>query len=287
MFASVPGGSPIGPFNYIVSNFTSRPVTSNTGTSLTCGNNAYPAYTTLGLTLAHDCFGILININSGVVSTAATDTLVRIGIDPAGGTSFSNAIMHLTASAADTALNGGGHWFYFPLFIKAGSSLGASATRNNATHLLTRVWVTCFGKPTYPHMIRYGHQVDTFGATEATSTGTAVTPGTAAEGAWTQLGGIPQKNYFWWQAGFTCNDATMNPLVYSMDLGIGDDTNKEVVMQDIPVFQIANSERITKPLWLHNSFEESPSGSSANVYGRLQCSGTADAATGMIAYGVR
>ena len=70
------------------------------GTSVTPGNNTYSSYVDLLSATSEDSDWIEININSIGTSATATDTLVTIGVDPAGGTSYTDFIPHLLASAA-------------------------------------------------------------------------------------------------------------------------------------------------------------------------------------------
>src|SRR5262249_15219377 len=150
-------------------------------------NNAYGSYATLisGASLTDDVYEITININSVGISAAARDCLVSIGIDPAGGTSFTNLVdlvcgPAVTYSEASTTLLGGGVSFTFPFFIKAGTSIGAAAAVNSATLTAINVWVQCKCRPSRPDLVWAGTYIDEFGVSTGTSAGTAITPGTAS-----------------------------------------------------------------------------------------------------------
>jgi hypothetical protein len=69
-----------------------------------------------GASVTDDAYGILVNINSNTVSGAARDALVTLGLDAAGGSSYTDWINHLFASsqASIYANGGGGVWYYFP-----------------------------------------------------------------------------------------------------------------------------------------------------------------------------
>lgn len=196
------------------------------GASITPGNNAYSAYVTvLGTPTAFDCYQIDVTIQGIGVSATAKDAICTIGVDPAGGTNYTDTIQHLLcgyAGALGNALTGG-ITFRFPLYIKAGSTIGAKVSVNNATVGTAKVAVILYGKPTNLAMHKYGTVVTTFGATTASSNGTAVTAGTASEGTLTQVGGaiaapIP---FHWVVASANANDAAQNNSQRVTDLAIG------------------------------------------------------------------
>ena len=120
------------------------------GTSVTPGNNTYGSYAALisGASVTDDAHGILININSVSTSTAAKDCIVTIGIDPAGGASYTAFIEHLLCSCAgayaSAQCGAGGVNYYFPVRVPSGSSIAAKASVNNATVGTVRVAVTLY-----------------------------------------------------------------------------------------------------------------------------------------------
>jgi len=131
---------------------------------------------------------------------------------------------------------------------------------------------------------RIGSYVKTFGETTASSSGTAVTPGTTSEGAWTQLGSATgaDDNLFFWQVGVGLNNSAMNNSTYHIDMGIGDGSNKRTPILDEPYF--VNSVEIASATW-DGAYADCASGDI--IYGRAQCGG-GSVLTGfsMIAYGV-
>lgn len=258
-------------FGFRASNHTSRPSTTF-GTSVTPAQNAFGSWTQLlsGATVAEDVFGVMIQINNGATATAARDILVDIGVDPAGGSSYSTVIPYLIGSSAGQ--NGfGGIWYYFPIWIRAGSSIAARAAVNNATVGTVRVYIKVFGRPRNPESIKVGTYVDAHGITTATSNGTAITAGTTSEGSWTTLNASISRPAWWWQMGFGINNGTITALVWSMDLGIGDGSNKAIVIEDLIAFT-DTSERINYANPAMGCEFDAPAGS--GVYGRLQCSGS-------------
>jgi hypothetical protein len=255
------------------------------GISVTPGNNAKGSYATLisGANLINDVYGILIHINSNGVSTAARDTLVDIGTDPAGGT-FGVVIPNLIGSSAGSAILGG-LWYYFPLSIKAGSTIGAAASVNNATVGTLRVNAIVFGRPDRPEVCKTGQRVTAYGATTATSTGTAVTPGTTSDGTLTSLAAAIAERNWWWQLGVGVNNGTITAVNYAGDLAVGSSTSlNRLIIQDQLWWGDAAENWHTSPLGMMSGEYDAASG--VNVYGRLQCSGTAITGLSMIAYGL-
>lgn len=260
------------------------------GVSVTPAQNAYGSYAQViaGASLTDDAYGIWININSGNVSAAVRDTLVTIGIDPAGGTSYTDTINHLLGSCA-AAYNGasivGGHFYYFPIRIRAGSSVGAKASVNNATVGTINVAARFFCRPTRPELIRYGSYVKTFGEVTATSKGTDVTSGGSnAKGSWVQLGSNLTESLWFWQIGHGMNQTGMNNNGSLWDLGLGDGSNNRIVIADRYV-QTNAAEILATPHGAEfNAHMEGTSG--VGVYARAASPGTAQTGWSAAAYGV-
>lgn len=254
------------------------------GTSITPGNNTYGSYTQVLAATSDETFLCRITLNSWSTAAAARDALVTIGIDPAGGTSYTDMIVDLVASCAPsyTAGTAPATIYEFPLRIPAGATLAAKATVNNATVGTGRVALTLFGRPSRPELVKAGSFVQTFGSTPASSSGTAITPGTASEGAWTQLGSALTVPLWFWEFGFGINNATMNNNNHHIDIGLGDASNKKIVIPNGYVMETGNE-----------ILSRAPNGRVGLgavgdiVYARVQA-GSSTVTTGMsvIAYGV-
>lgn len=254
---------------------------SGRGISVTPGNNTYGTYADFGtLTIDDDVFGMIVGVNNGAVGASAKDTLVTIGADPAGGTSYSDLIPHLIVPSSGGYLLTGGIRYFFPLRVKSGTTLGAKATVNNATVGTVRVWVTLLCRPSRPDLVRVGSFVRAFGAVTATSKGTDVTVGDTV-GSWVQLGAALAEPLWFWQLGLGVNNATMPNDAVHIDLGIGDATNKDIAIENHPVHTDGNNESVVAVY----PGEYADAATGALVYGR----GIGDVAlsgTSMIAYGV-
>lgn len=272
-------------FNGVITNLSAQPSNTAWGTSITPGNNSFPAYTEILSDTAYDTYYLEIFLSSFRSSGAARNALVTIGIDHSGGTTYTDQeILYLLASSAASAVYGG-ITYRFPLFIPAGSALAATASVNNATVGTGYVGVRLYGLPTAPEMIRYGTYIESWGETVASSAGTSVTPGTTSEGAWVDLsGGNTTRPYWWWQCGWGSNDASLVNNIYVLDVGFGDGTTKDLVIRD----QMEGNSGTVEEHWRrpepdHAYVYDAPSGKT--VYGRMQCNAS-DAAISMMAYGL-
>ncbi len=251
------------------------------GAAIAPGNNTYGSYTQVlsSSDVSKDLVGLWLMFHSGSTAAAARDIIATIGVDPAGGTSYTEVIPHLLVSCCDAYSNAGTQ-FFFPIRIKSGSSVGCKGSVNNATVGTFRVLAQGFGVPRNEMECRAGSRVEAIGAVTASSCGTAVTPGTTSEGSWTDLGTLTYDAW-WLQCGMGCNNSAMTFVQYHMDLAVGDASNKQIVMQDILV-RTTGSETLGMP------YQPSPNQVIAkageHVYGRLQCSGTADSGITMAAY---
>lgn len=239
------------------------------------GSTAWPAGSGDGYELYLE-FGD-VNVSGGGHSVLAT-----IGIDPAGGTSYTEWIHDLLITGAPTG-SLGQIGYRFPLRIPNGASLAVKAQDSNASPPATphiRCQIKC--QPTRPELIRYGTKVVTFGANVASSSGTAVTEGTVSEGAYAQLGVALTEPLWAWEFGWSSDAAAFAATLVYSDIAIGDATNKRRVIHNGRAF-IGTVEYINKDdaLW--------PGEAAIGdlVYGRCQVGDNpAPGSASMIAYGV-
>ena len=258
------------------------------GTSVTPGNNTKGSWVEIlsDTLVTTDCFGIFIMLHANAVSAAARDTIVDIGFDPAGGTSWSVLIPDLLCSCAIGTSGGGqGVCYFFPLFIKAGTALAARASINNATVGTLLAYVEVYGKPKRPEVMRVGRYVTALGIVAASSRGTAATPGTSgAEGSYVSLG-TPTKPHWWWQCGMGVNDGTMTAGAQLVDIAAGDATTKDIILLNEKIFTFGN-ESISKMMRPHFAYCREVT-ENIEIWGRISNSlGTNDAAYSVAAYGL-
>lgn len=281
----------VGQWGYRTGNVEGVRPAATFGTSVTpsATANTYGSYTELvaAASIAYDCYWITICINSIGISGGAKDAICTIGIDPTGGTSYTDWIPHLLCGQASSHLQVlGGCWYSFPLFVRAGSSIAAKLSCNVASGTAGRVAVWLDGQPRNPLMWDVGYNgVEVIGATTASSSGTVITPGTTSIGAWTSLGtsASPCK---YWNYGVGINDGSLSDFNYSFDASIGDASNKHLIINAGRAFSLASPDTM--------SFRQSEqrlewmAASGSTFYGRAWCSGAAgDANLSMALYGVR
>ena len=269
-------------FTWMASNiFAVRPAAAQ-GVVVTPAQNAKGAYVTL-LTAAEvttEVFMIDVNFNSGGVSTRARDILADIGIDPAGGTAFAVLLPDLLASCASGLDVGPGHNYRFPIRIPAGASVGVRASVNNATVGTLRSYVTVYGRPRDPSLVRAGTFCTAFGIVAASSRGTLVVPGSGSEGAWTAIGS-PARDHWYAQIGMGVSDATMQDCSYYGDLAYGDAGAKDIIIRD-QMWQSASNEMLAGTGCLQPPGRWVKSGNT--LYTRLQTDAPGDTNTNMAVY---
>ena len=259
---------------------TTRPAAAN-GTAVT-PNNLTAAYGTtaqLFTALTYDAYGIFININSNAASGASRNTVVRIGIDEAGGTNYTGVINDLLCGGAPAyTVGSGGIYYYFPLFIPAGSTVGAAARGSVGTAF--RVGAVLQQQPLNPTLCSRGTFVETLGITLGTAIarGVTVTPGTTAEGTpWTLIGTTTRRCWYWeYGIQMATTDTAWGANVLYTDIGIGDGSlgGTTPIITDMWSSTDA-TENFSKINTAGFAEYDVPAGT--NVYARMQNSGTNDA----------
>ena len=260
---------------------TTRPANAN-GTEVTPAVGSYGSWAQIFATTSQDSYGILININSNNSSATSRGTVVDIGWDEAGGTSYTARVTGLLCgNAAAYNLGGSGCWYYFPLFIPSGSQIAARGNSTVATAF--RVGAVLMQKPANPAMVRKGSFTETLGISG--NIGTVIVPGTTSEGAWT-LVGTTSLRCWWWQVGVqvAVGDTVWNAGVMHVDLGVGDGTvgGTDVIIRDTPITMSAAEALTNIPITAGVEWDV-PAGS--NIYVRAQFSGSLDTYT-CAAYGL-
>ncbi len=277
---------PQGPdFQWYYSNaLTTRPSITSMGTAVTPGTApTFGSWTQVATAanISSDVYGVAICINNGATSATTRNILMDLGVDNAGGTSYLTKIPYLQGGSATTyGLGSSGIWYYFPLYINRGSSVAVRAMSTTTTAFNCMVYF--YGQPRRIDAVRAGSYVDAYGFNTTGAVGTAVTPGTTAEGTWTSLG-TTTASYWWWQTGFNVADTTMSANILHADLAAGDATFKKILFEN-QVWQTTAAEQVSCNINTANAYNNTKVGDI--IYGRLQCSGTADTGNAMIAYGL-
>jgi len=243
------------------------------GVLVTPGSGSKGSYVQLasGANLAQDCYGIRLWVNAGSTSATIRDLLLDIGLDQAGGTSYAQTggINDIFAPQSSAAINAG-RWFYFPLFIKAGTSVGVRGQANSTATVRVAAWF--FGQPTHPENIAVGQYSETIGVSG--NGGTPITCGdSAAWGSWTSIGTTTRPCWYW-QLGFGNNVGTTAAQVYFAELGYGDGTNMVTIIPCMPMSNYSNIEQSSNPLLM--GYWKVPAG--GTLYVRGSATGTAETA---------
>jgi hypothetical protein len=207
------------------------------GTSVTPGtSNAEGSWTQVASSanIAQNVYGFLLRVSDNAVATPTTgkNFLLDVGVDPAGGTSYTAVISNIVCgSAAPITSIGGGFHFTFPLFIKAGSSVAVRIQGSHGTATASRVGVKFYGYPSRPDTFPTGTFSETIG-TITNSNGVSFTPGNAADGSWVSLG-TTTNPLWWWQLAYQVDNGTITAEYTYIDLAYGDGSNKHIIMRDM------------------------------------------------------
>jgi hypothetical protein len=253
------------------------------GVSVTPGSGSKGSYVQLasGANLTKDVYALVLWVCAGNTTATIRDLLLDIGLDPAGGTSYSQigGINNIFAPQSSNAVDGG-RWFYFPLFIKAGTSVGVCGQANNTSTV--RVAARFYGQPTNPENIITGQYSETIGVS-----GNGGTPfacgNTAAWGSWVSLG-TTTRSCWHWTLAWGHNVGTTTAQMYCAELAVGDGTNFKTILPCLPMFNPGTAEKSGNPLpALCAGYWEVPAG--ATLYVRGSASGTAET-TEAVAVGI-
>lgn len=252
------------------------------GVAVTPGSGSKGSYVQLasGANLAFDCYEILLWVFAGNTSTGIRDILIDIGLDPAGGTTYvqTGGINNIFVPQDSNAVEGG-RWFWFPLFIKAGTSVGVRAQANSTSTV--RVMARFYGKPTHPENLAVGQYSETIGVSG--NGGTPFTCGnSAAWGSWTSLGTTTRPCWYW-ELCYGHNVGTTTAQMYFAELGYGDGTaaGTVTIISCKPQHNPGTAEKSGSPSM--GGYWEVPAG--GTLYVRGSASGTAET-TEAVAVGI-
>jgi hypothetical protein len=173
--------------------------------------------------LEYDVCGIMIGFNSFVASNGDSSTLVDLLVDRAGGTSYSQLISDLVAGYTPVPTAGAistDTYYYFPLWIPAGASLGMQARTAHTVNIAGRACVWLFCEPSRPDAWWCGQGVESLGVVPATSKGVNHTPGNAAWSTWATVGTSTYR-YRAVQFGHNGTDAAGTAVNSHWEIGYG------------------------------------------------------------------
>lgn len=272
-------------FGWKYSNFSAA--STSPGASITPGaSNAEGSWVQVASSanMAEDAYWIVAGITGGSTSGSAKNHLLDIGIDEAGGSSYTAIISNIVCGQTGFYAQSG-DFFIFPIKIDAGSSVAFRVQGSNATAGTVRGQFTAYGKPSRPELVPVGAYSETIG-TITNSNGVSFTPGnSAAEGTWVSLG-TTSKDLWWWQLGVQCDNGTITALNYHVDLAFGDSTNKHMIIEDCPIHFPGTNEQKTGGHLIRMPEFYCPVPSGAELWVRGSCSGTAVSGWNAVAIGI-
>lgn len=207
------------------------------GTAITPStSSADPSYTALATSgnISADCHFLELEIHGGFVTATAKLHMLTIGIDPDGGTSYTDIISNLIVSSATAAAQGSmsGRAFHFPLYVKSGSSVAVKIRGSDGSATTVYVVARFFGYNQTPENANSSQYSATFGATTASTTGVSFTPGSGAKGSWASVGSTTVAPLNWFQVGAHVNNTAISSRHNWIDVAYGDGTNMVLVIAD-------------------------------------------------------
>lgn len=222
-------GNGLTSYGFVFDNFGSNP-SATPGTSVTPGTSSSEgSFTQIASSsnIANDCYWLYLQVHGGATSATAKMHFLDIGVDPAGGTSYTAVLSNLAVGCSPALTVAGNREYLFPLFVKAGSSVAARIQGSAATAGTVFVMAKFWGQPANPESAPKGMFSETFGA-GASTLGTSFTPGNAADGSWVQVG-TTTNALWWWQVGYQINNGTITAEYTYIDIAFGDGTNKVII----------------------------------------------------------
>jgi hypothetical protein len=265
---------------YCSHNVTGTPSTTVPGTAVVANTttaHADGAAVTLLTALTHDVEYLVIGVHGNSTAATITRALMDILYDPAGGTSWTALINDLmvgyaASQIATTAGSGSARWYHFPIWIPAGSTIGAR-TRSAVTSLSTRVFIFAFGGNRNPGSWWCGQTVTEIGITPGSSAGTTHTPGNSGTfSSWASLGSTTPAIAYAIQFGFSATINNLNNLTYHIEFGLGSGSQK---IGPTIWMQTGSSETIITPMNWGPQFCTIPAGSQLQVRGTCSSTGQA------------
>lgn len=255
------------------------------GTSIVPGtSNAEGSWTQILSATSFPIYGFHLNINTGATNGAAKNHLMDIGVDPAGGTSYSAVISNIVCGLTSGLTGVGVREFYFPLFIPQGSTVAARVQGSEATAGTIRACIKAYGARGAPEAFRTGYFCETIG-TVTNSGGTSFTPGNAADGSWTSLG-TTSTALWWWQLSYQLSSAGTTAEYTYIDLAYGDASNKHLITR--MMHTATTGEAIGIVLGSHMTFADAykPVPAGATIYVRGRCNNAPDSGYNALAHGI-
>lgn len=235
-----------------------------------------------GANMAKDCEGIFLWIHSGGTASANRLSVIDLGVDPAGGTSYTAVMSDIICGKAGLVAGSGSGAFklFLPFKIKAGASLGVRSQSSETTGF--RVGCTVYGQAGSQLPFPAGSYAEVLGYA-GSLLGTSFTPGNATDGGWASLG-TTTRNTFAWQSIFGINNTTVTAEYTYIDLAYGDASNKYLINRRMHAGNTSEyiGDTMGSCINPYEVFCDVPAGS--NIYVRGNCLNAPD--TGYVAMAI-
>ncbi len=274
-------------YAFSFNNWGTNPTTT-AGLSVVPGaSNAEGSYTghvlATAAQLTQDIYWLYLTVHSGGSTGQQKDHLLDIGVDPAGGTSYTTVIANVVCGET-YGPSGIAQHFVFPIFIKAGSQVAVRIQGSNATAGTVIVAATFIGQPNNPEAAPVGMFSETIG-TITNSAGQGFTPGNAADGTWQSLG-TTAKAMWWWQLGYQVSAGTITAEQCFIDLAYGDGSNKHIILRGLNSSSTSEQVGALLPanLFAARCYCHVPAG--ATMYVRGRCNNAPDTGYNAVAIGI-
>lgn len=269
-------GARMSSFGFTYDNWGVNP-SATPGTSVIPGaSNVEGAWTQIasGANIAQDCYWVYFQVFAGSSTGAIKNHLLDIGIDPAGGTSYTAFLSNLDVGETPSLAQAGNREYLFPIYIKSGSSVAVRVQGSNATAGTVRIAARFYGHPLYPNTVPVGTFAQTLG-TITNSQGPTVTPGNAADGTWLDLGALT-RDMFWFQLGYGIDSITITAEYTYFEVAYGDATNKITIMKVMHGGTTAETCGMAMQTSMLACAAYQPAPAGANIYVRARCQNAPD-----------
>ena len=246
------------------------------GTVVNPSSSNKGAWAQLYASTTSDAFGLLICINTNTLSASSRGTLVDIGIGDIGSEVV--LVPDLVAGNAGAYIVGG-IWYYFPIFIPAGTRVSARGCSSRTTAF--NVYTQLLGAAANPSQVRKASFAEAIGVSTVTE-GVPITPGTTTKSNWVLLGTTTQR-LWWWQFGaqVATTDTTHGSAAVNFDIAVGNGTTYDIIINEAQLITTTSEAAGNPPI---SAGVEFPVAAGTNVYARAWSSANADPMN-VVAYG--
>ncbi len=215
------------------------PAGSGTGVGVTVTGDGTAhvkgAWVQLLSALAFDGYFLQVSIRGTRASATDTSALLDIGVDPAGGTSYTVVVPNIAAGSRVDVINSNPIFadFSIPVYIPSGSTVAARIQSVITTITAEVAVVVEGGHPTGNPIPVQGLVVD-YGTNTSASTVVGLTNASAnVEGAWTQIVASTTHPHRGLSVGLQLISAFAANAFNLIDIGIGASSSEVALIEDI------------------------------------------------------